>query len=338
MKQLKFLTICPDDIYYTWQVHLWLESLKDIGQSDKAIILIFVPQYREQNTKWKTIMELYPEAEFNFYKDDGSVGPQLSTYIPILRPWTAWKYFTDKPEMKDCAIFYCDSDILFMPEFNVDKFVDDDINYLSDTNSYINASYFDSKVHQVLPDKREEYSKRDILNELCTQVGITRQTAESNNLHSGGAQYLLKNINAGYWLKVMEDTLLIRRYLLAVNREFFKNENEGYQSWCADMWGVLWNLWYKNQETKVIPELSFAWSSDPIERLKDNTILHNAGIVSETGNGHLSFYKGKYINNSDPTKDEMLDVILFDSGAMRMCTGFYASKLKELSLKYKVNY
>ena len=37
MKDLRFICAQPDDTYYTWQVHLWLESLKNIGQSDKAI-------------------------------------------------------------------------------------------------------------------------------------------------------------------------------------------------------------------------------------------------------------------------------------------------------------
>jgi hypothetical protein len=32
MKDVKFVTACPDDTYYTWQVHLWLESLKDLGK------------------------------------------------------------------------------------------------------------------------------------------------------------------------------------------------------------------------------------------------------------------------------------------------------------------
>jgi hypothetical protein len=40
--------------------------------------------------------------------------------------------------------------------------LDDDVNYLSDTNSYINAKYFDSKVNQVLPEKLEEYKNRDV--------------------------------------------------------------------------------------------------------------------------------------------------------------------------------
>jgi hypothetical protein len=165
-----------------------------------------------------------------------------------------------------------------MKDFNIDKFLEDDVHYLSDTNSYINADYFDSKVNQVLPDKLEEYKSRDILGELCAIIGIDRKIAEDNNLHSGGAQYLLKNVDSYYWSKVMNDCILIRTYLGQVNREFFADENSGFQSWCADMWAVLWNLWLRNQETKVVPELNFAWASDSIEKLKTNTIFHNAGL------------------------------------------------------------
>jgi hypothetical protein len=338
MKNLKFMTICPDDTYYTWQVNLWLESLKKLGHSDKAIVLIFVPLTREQNTKWNRIIELYPESEFVFYKDTGDVAPLLSTYIPILRPWTAWKYFQDNPKLSADAIFYCDSDILFMPDFNIDKFIDDDKIYLSDTNSYINATYFDSKVSQVLPEKLEEYKNRDVLGELCAIVGFSRDVAVANNFNSGGAQYLLKNIDANFWKKVGTDTIIIRKYLMHINSIYFKSENEGFQSWCADMWAVLWNLWLREQETIVIPELEFSWATDPIEKLQKTTILHNAGIVSETGNGHLSFYKGKYISGKDPLQDPILDEILQNEESKKKCTWYYTKELKELGEKYNLKY
>ena len=38
-KELRFIQSCPDDNYYVWQVHTWLESLKNIGKSDRAISL-----------------------------------------------------------------------------------------------------------------------------------------------------------------------------------------------------------------------------------------------------------------------------------------------------------
>jgi hypothetical protein len=38
MKDLKFQQFAQM-MYYTWQVHLWLDSLRDLGHSDKAIVL-----------------------------------------------------------------------------------------------------------------------------------------------------------------------------------------------------------------------------------------------------------------------------------------------------------
>lgn len=338
MKDLKFIQACPDDTYYTWQVNLWMESLKEIGHSDKAINLIFSPKGRPKNEKWKQIQDLYPEAEFHFYEDEDNLNQLIGIYIPVLRPYVLWKHFKKHPELSEKAIFYCDSDILFMKDFNVDQFLEDDVNYLSDTNSYINAKYFDSKIGQVLPEKLEEYKGRDVLAEIASVVGISREVAEANNDHSGGAQYLLKNVDAEFWSKVMNDCILIRTYLQKVNREFFKDENSGFQSWCADMWAVLWNLWFREQETRVVPELDFAWATDPITKLDTHTIFHNAGIVSETGNGYPAFYKGKYHRGSDPTKDPYLDTVLNDENSKKHCTWFYATKLNEIKEKYNLNY
>jgi len=349
MRDLKFVTIFPDDNYFTWQCHLWLESLRSIRQSDKAIVLIFTPKYREVNIKgYQSIIDLYPEVEFKFYKDEHNVSDLLGVYIPILRPYTAWRYWIDHPEMKDKAVFYCDSDILFIEGFNIDKFLDDDIIYASDTNSYINASYFDNKIKDVLPNRKEDYKKIDVLSETAKIVGITREICEKNNLHSGGTQYLLKNIDADYWKKVQNDCISIITYLRGINKQYFENENKGFQSWTADMWAVLWNLWLRNQETKIVPELEFAWATDNIDKLKRCTIFHNAGISGdfmeysrdERGNKKLypAFYKGKYIRGDSPMKDPHLDVILNSEESKKYCTWFYASKIKELNFKYQLNY
>jgi len=214
MRELRFVSAQPDDTYYTWQVHLWIESLRNIGHSDKAIVLIFIPNFREKNQKWQQIIDLYPETEFVFYKDVDGVSSKLGVYIPVLRPYVLMKYFYEHPEMKEKAVFYCDSDVLFTDKFNIDAFIDDGVNYLSDTNSYINASYFDSKINQVLPDKLEAYKEIDVLEEITSKVGISREIAEKYNMDSGGAQYLLKNIEGKFWEKMVEDTLEIRRYLL----------------------------------------------------------------------------------------------------------------------------
>ena len=339
MKELKFMTIMPDDNYFTWQCHMWLESLRNIQQSDKAIVLIFTPKYRQTNiTKFQPIIDLYPEVEFVFYKDEHDVTSLLGKYIPILRPYTAWRYWNDKPEMKEKAIFYCDSDILFMEGFNIDEFIDDDIVYCSDTNSYINASYFDSKTRDVLTDKLEEYKTIDVLNEATKIVGITREICEKNNMHSGGTQYLLKNIDADYWKKVMNECIPLITYLGEINNKFFENENKGFQKWTSDMWLVLWNLWLRGQETKIIPEMAFAWATDNIDKLKTHKIFHNAGITNTTMNGHPCFYKGKYHRGENPMIDPHLDDILRNEESRKYCTWYYTSKLDELRKKYNLIY
>lgn len=337
-KDLKFVCCQPDDTYYTWQVHLWLESLRKLGQSDKAVILIFIPNGRMRNQKWDQIAALYPESEFVFYFDEHNTTSLIPTYIPILRPYLLWRYFTDHPEMQQKAVFYCDCDIVFTEKFDMSEFQNNDTCYVSDTNSYINARYFDSKVHDVLPAKLEAYKQRDILQEITSQVGISRQVCEANNDHSGGAQYFIKNISADFWHKVLSDCIKIRVYLQGVNREFFESENKGFQSWCADMWAVLWNLWYFDHEVKVIPQMEFAWATDTIQKLDRCTIYHNAGIGDVMQSGYPCFYKGRYHMGTDPFTDPHLQVVFNHETSRKYCTWYYVNKMLELKQTYNLTY
>jgi len=347
MRDLKFICAQPDDTYYAWQVHLWLESLRNIGHSDKAIVLVFTPKDREvDKAKWQRVADLYPEAEFAYYKDQHQISELLGIYIPILRPYILWRYFKDHPDMVSKAVFYCDCDILFTEKFNIDHLIDDDVCYLSDTNSYINASYFDSKEKDVLEEKKEEYKTRDILGEITSFIGISRQIAEEHNDHSGGAQYFLKNIDAKFWAKMMNDTIMIRSYLLNVNKQFFENENKGFQSWCADMWGLLWNLWLREYEVKVVPEMGFSWAPDPVEKLETHPIYHNAGINTELFEYHKDgeklfypcFQKTKYHGGRDPFTDPQLELVVNHEESKKHCISIYAQALLDLYAKYHLNY
>lgn len=333
-KELKIVTCCPIDDYFTFQVHLWLESLKEINLLDKAVVLLYKPKDRVKSNTWEWMFSLYPEITWREYEDDGTVSPLLGIYIPILRPFLMRKYAEEIGNMEDLAIFYCDSDILFMPNFSLDKFLEDDIAYLSDTNSYINASYFDSKIKDVLPEKLEQYKKIDVLDTLSKTIGISREICEKYNRHSGGAQYLLKNIGISFWKKVFDDCITIRLTLQRYNRIYFANESKGFQSWAADMWAVLWNLWYNDIETKVVPELTFAWASDNIKKLKEVNIFHNAGIASTDQGGYPCFYKGKYVNGLNPFTDPQLEEVLNNEESKKHCTWYYAYKLKQLGEKY----
>lgn len=337
MRQLKIICSQPDDTYYMWQTHAWLESLKEIGHSEKAIVLVFTPNFRQPNEKWKRLEALYPEAEFFYQTDVDDVSKLIPIYIPILRPYTLMKYFNAKPEMKNHAVLYCDCDVLFTPNFNLDVYLNDDVCYVSDTNSYINASYFDSKIRDVLPEKLEEYKKIDVLAEVTAPVGVSREICELNNMDSGGAQYLLKNIDGKFWEKVISDCINIRTYLQSINRTFFENENKGFQSWCADMWAVLWNIWARGMQSKVVKEMEFAWSTDLIQKLDTVGIFHNAGVTGEMHGNIPMFYKGKYHAGLIPFTDN-LPSILNNEQNQKLCNNYYVKKLIELNDKYHLKY
>lgn len=338
-KEINYICCQPDDTYYTWQVHLWLENLKSLEKVDKAIVLIFVPNFRNYNDKWNKIIDLYPTATFKVYKDEHEISKLLGVYIPILRPYLLWRYWKDNSEMKNKAVLYYDNDVLLTEKFNIDKYIDDDICYVSDTNSYINASYFDSKAKDVLPELAEEYKKEDVLAKATEIAGTTREVAEKNNLHSGGAQYLLKNIDADFWDRMMKDVIGIRFYLQnTINKKYFENESKGFQSWCADMWALLWGLWRENYDVKVIPEMNFAWATDPIEKLESHPMYHNAGITGEYIDDVPYFYKGKYHTGTNPITDPHLQTVLNNEESKKRCTWFYANALKDLNKKYQINY
>jgi hypothetical protein len=317
---------------------MWLESLKEIGKVDKAISLVYTPKDRKRNPKWDKLVELYPEAEFFFLTDEDSINKLIPLYMPIIRPYMLMKYFKLHPELKEKAVFYCDADVLFTKIFNIDKFLEDDVCYVSDTNSYISSTYFDSKIKDVKPDKLEEYKTRDILQEVTSKVGISREIAEKYKLNSGGAQYLLKNIDWQFWDKCITDCLHIRSYLRAINTEFFENENKGFQSWCADMWAVLWNIWGRGMDSKIVPEMDFSWSSDPIPKIDKCPIFHNAGIVSELQGDIPVFYKGKYHSGKNPFEDPNLELLYNNEKTKYLCNWHYISKMIDLKSKYDMSY
>src|SRR6478736_5323742 len=104
MRDLIFIQACTDDTYYIWQTHLWLESLRNIGKSNKAVSLIFTPNCREFNKKWKELEKLYPESEFFYCKDVDNLSALLGIYISIHRSYSLMKYFELHPELEQKAV------------------------------------------------------------------------------------------------------------------------------------------------------------------------------------------------------------------------------------------
>lgn len=324
------ITCQPTDDYFIWQNHLYIESCLEQGFTEDQIhILLYKPLGRAHNSNWDSLQKSYPKLNIFVYEDKG-VQQFLPIYIPILRPHILWQHFEAFPELQDRTIIYTDCDILWTDKLDISHLLEDDINYVSDACSYLNSAYFESKYRDVLPNKKEEALERDFLKELCTIIGIGKDIVLNNNSNTGGVQYILKNIDANFWKKVEKDVLKIRTHLQEVNREFFESEDRGFQSWCADLWAVQFNLWHFQKESKVVKELDFCWATDPIEKIDTTPILHNAGITHTEMNGVPCFYKGKYHQGANPLEDLHLEVVLNNTESQKKCTWYYANKLNNL--------
>lgn len=336
MKKPIIVTAQPNDAYFIWQNHLYIESCLEKGfEEDRIHILVYDPPGRIVNEdEWSILTKSYPKLKIFRYKDKG-IFKFIPLYIPIIRPHILWQHFQLHPELEKETIIYTDSDILWLDNININHLIEDGICYISDAHSYMDASYFTRKYDDILPEKKEEAKKRDFLGEICSLVGIDKKVVEENDkINTGGVQYILKNINANFWKKVEKDCLLIRQHLLNVNKEFFESEAKGWQSWCADLWAVQFNLWYSNKETKVVPEMEFAWSSDSISKLDKVGILHNAGVTGRKLGNIPVFYKGDYHRAKSPFSDPYLEEL--SKNESTLCNHFYVKKLIELKNKYKL--
>jgi hypothetical protein len=258
---------------------------------------------------WNKLASHYSSVRFFFYQDTRE---QPIYYISSVRPNILKQHFKAYPELESEAIFYHDCDIVFTrkPDFNA--FLNDDIWYLSNTNSYVNYDYIISK-------------GLDVYDKMCEITKMNPTIPRLMNSNSGGAQYIMKNVNWKYWEYVEKDSEKLFKEITELNN-IKKTADPNYhelQIWCADMWAVLWNGWLAGNETKVVPEMDFSWATDLSNRWDETTIYHNAGATCGCGG---TFYKVLYME----TLPYNLDIEKFDKE--KNCYN-YVLEIKETAQK-----
>jgi hypothetical protein len=287
MKNLRYICVQPRLLYYAWQVEVMINNFLKHGINPNNIDILVAWNPNDLTTSvqanvdaWNKLAAHYSSVRFFFYQDTRQ---QPIHYISSVRPNVLKQHFKAHPELESEAIFYHDCDIVFTrkPDFNA--FLNDNIWYLSDTNSYINYDYIISK-------------GQDVYNKMCEIVQIDPIIPRLMNSNSGGAQYLMKNVNWEYWEKVERDSEQLFKDITKLN-SIKKINNSSYhelQIWCADMWAVLWNGWLKGNETKVVSEMNFSWATDSSNGWNETTIYHNAGATCSCGG---LFYKSLYMDS-----------------------------------------
>ena len=264
----------PAILYYAWQIDTMLYNFKDIGidLNNVHIVCSFKtpidPYFRKLEKKYS--------AKF-FYYQDTRFEPD---YISSIRPHILAKHFENNKYLENTPIFYHDCDIVFARPLELKNYISNNINYLSDTISYIGHDYIKSKGEEVL-------------NLMCSVMNICSCKVRANQHNSGGAQYLLKNIPADFWKTVENDSENLF-YALTEYNKVKKQDNPEYhelQIWCADMWALLWNLWKIGRPTAIIPEMDFVWPTEKRDSIQNKSIIHNAGVIN---NKDRLFYKSDY--------------------------------------------
>ncbi len=279
-----FLSSATDHPYYHWQIEVMILNFMRLGINPNHIEVVMCYQGKVSNSG-RNLSNTYPFVRFFWYENTIQ---DNAGYASLCRPHVLAKHFEAYPNLAQENIFYHDNDIVFrtLPDFAT--LCADEYCHLSDTISYIGAKYIQSKGADILP-------------KMAEIVGIDPQVAIDNELNSGGAQYLIKKVDAAFWRKVEKDCLAFYRYYCAreeaerktLTPEQLKTYNP-IQKWCADMWAVLWNLWAAGKQTKVAPGLSFSWATSAAAEWERHPIYHNAGITEVLRETH--FYKGEYIH------------------------------------------
>lgn len=280
-KQLRFICAQPATLYYAWQVEVMLNNFMEMGVNPNFIDIVCWKQNGVIPEEWSKLANGY-SARFFFYDDTR----ETKHYISSIRPNILKQHWAAHPYLKDDAIFYHDSDIIFSKPINewINKqiIIDDDW-YGSDTRWYIAHSYIVGKGQQ-------------IIDKMCEIMDLPESLIKDNEMNAIGAQYLMKNVDYEYWDRVESDCEQLFKQITDLNNEI-KKDNPTYhelQIWCADMWAVLWGAWRREWKTNCLPEFDFSWGTSGELDFNRMNIMHNAGVTSSKDG---FFYKAEYMNS-----------------------------------------
>ena len=287
MEDLIFVTAQPDVPYFHWQVRIYVHNFISLGINPNQIHVIFamVMGNKEPTKESLDLKEL--GINVHHYLDER----HKKHYIPNIKPFLIYKWLEQYPQCGK-LFFLHDADIIFrkLPDFN--SLIKDNTIYVSDTIGYIGHDYLKS-CSERYEMKYPTLEKDSLLTKMVDVVGIDINTLKINQNNSGGGQYIIKNTPSSEWYKIYMDCVPLYNTMMDYHKEF-PIDFGAIQFWTAEMWSLLWNLWYFKCDVKISDELSFSWATDDIRKYDQHNILHMAGVTDDLK--HNKFYKGEYIN------------------------------------------
>ena len=188
---LIFISAQPDQTYFHWQVELYLYQFAKHGIEDRCYAVF---GYRDEPSP--AILALSKKYKgVRWYKDSRPIAVP-NYYIPSIRPHLLKQFFAEYPDLGK-NVFYHDADIFLVRLPRFELMLEGD-GYLSDTISYIGYKYIQECADRYKA-KHPTLADDDLLVRMCAVVQIDPGVVKQNELCSGGAQYLLKNLDAQFW-------------------------------------------------------------------------------------------------------------------------------------------
>lgn len=276
---MKFISVQPAIPYFVWQLEVLDKSLVDNGYNLNDFYVMFL---HDGNIP-ENVLKYAQKQGFRviFEKDDRAD----KSYIPSIKLYGLSKFYEKNSKIiEGHNLFLHDSDIVFTKYVDWDAIVvDNKTVYCSDTISYVGAVYLDSK-------------SPELTDRMCKIVGIDPQVVRSNQLNSGGAQYIFPKtgMTAELFKKAEVDSTNVYRFTSGEGTKYKKPEDPyPVQSWTAEMHVILWNLWLAGFKTEVHRSMTFSWPSWSDKDWTRVPIYHNSGVVNASSG---QFFKGQYIN------------------------------------------
>lgn len=310
MKKLIFISAQPAHDYFLWQLEVQLYNIYIEKKMDVNYHILLSHDGKETE-KFNILQEKYPLIQLYQYKDER----EDRRYTPSIQIHLLYQHFKKNPDLTKQVFMLIDSDIVFTDkQLDLEGLLDNDICYLSDTASYLDPTYLDSKGD-------------DLLTCMCAVAKVEEEKVRNKAKDHGGAQYILKNIDSSFWLKVEQDSNKFYKYLtnsVEIYRSRWsektskpKEEYHPVQAWTASMWAMIYNLVFFNHQFEVHENLSFCWPGNETKNWDLKPIFHNAGV---TNNQSKMFYKGEFIN-----KRPIVNIATLDKAK---CSSKYAEIVK----------
>lgn len=277
---MKYIMCQPAIVRFRWQLQVIITNMLSLGIKPQDIIVLF-----DMSPGTQADIPLFIQHKFGVqvetFSDD--LRPDKA-YLPAIKPYLLWQYFTRDPQAAKQTYFYMDSDIIFreIPEFdlftpNAHKWYGTYLWYTLDLD-YLHIFTHDD--HDI--------------EKMANVAGITLKDVRQHNHECIGAQFLIADSQPEFWHKVFLDSVKMNHVMESMSSQLKT------RWWAAEMWATLYNMWGAGIQAIPTMELDFAWATDPLHRYYETKIYHDSGAVDSQ---HGMFCKLDY-NFKEPFNDD----------------------------------